>query len=162
MRKTLFAILATAVVGVSNAATLYTNGPTITHVGQGLGGLDVSMCGLDPNTAGSTVKQFDLALDYFRIADDFTMTQAFTLDQVVMQAYESQATGAASWNVREIKAGEQYARKHLLFARDGNAFALEIATGSVKQLTDFRAGPAPRDSAQTGTACEWSWDAETA
>ena len=38
--------------------------------------------------------------------------------------------------------------KHLLFARDGNAFALELATGSVKQLTDFRAGPAPRDSAR--------------
>jgi len=38
--------------------------------------------------------------------------------------------------------------KQLLFARDGNAFALELATGSTKQLTDFRTGPAPRDSAR--------------
>lgn len=38
--------------------------------------------------------------------------------------------------------------KQLLFARDGNAFVLELATGAVKQLTDFRTGPAPRDSAR--------------
>ena len=36
----------------------------------------------------------------------------------------------------------------LLFMRDGNAFALELTTGSVRQLTDLRAGPAPRDSAR--------------
>jgi len=38
--------------------------------------------------------------------------------------------------------------RHLLFLRDGNAFALELATGAVRQLTDVRAGTAPRDSAQ--------------
>jgi dipeptidyl aminopeptidase/acylaminoacyl peptidase len=38
--------------------------------------------------------------------------------------------------------------RHLLFVRDGNAFALELATGAVKQLTDIRTGPAPRDSAR--------------
>ncbi len=38
--------------------------------------------------------------------------------------------------------------KQLLFARDGNAFVLELSTGSIKQLTDFRTGPAPRDSAR--------------
>ncbi|MBL0172751.1 MAG: S9 family peptidase [Gemmatimonadaceae bacterium] len=36
----------------------------------------------------------------------------------------------------------------LLFTRDGNAFALELATGLVRQLTDVRPGPAPRDSAR--------------
>ena len=36
----------------------------------------------------------------------------------------------------------------LLFARDGNAFLLEFATGLVRQLTDVRPGPAPRDSAR--------------
>lgn len=37
--------------------------------------------------------------------------------------------------------------RHLLFTREGNAFALELATGAVRQLTDVRAGVAPRDSA---------------
>jgi dipeptidyl aminopeptidase/acylaminoacyl peptidase len=36
--------------------------------------------------------------------------------------------------------------RHLLFSRDGNAWAFEIATGTVQQLTDVRTGPAPRDS----------------
>jgi dipeptidyl aminopeptidase/acylaminoacyl peptidase len=35
----------------------------------------------------------------------------------------------------------------LLFLRGGNAFVLELATGAVRQLTDLRPGPAPRDSA---------------
>ncbi|WP_353265514.1 DPP IV N-terminal domain-containing protein, partial [Gemmatimonas sp.] len=38
--------------------------------------------------------------------------------------------------------------QHLLFVRDGNAYALELATGAVRQLTDIRSGPAPRDSAR--------------
>ncbi len=38
--------------------------------------------------------------------------------------------------------------RHLLFLRDGNAFALELNSGGVRQLTDLRAGPAPRDSAR--------------
>lgn len=38
--------------------------------------------------------------------------------------------------------------RHLLFVRDGNAYALELATGAVRQLTDVRSGPAPRDSAR--------------
>jgi dipeptidyl aminopeptidase/acylaminoacyl peptidase len=38
--------------------------------------------------------------------------------------------------------------KQLLFTRDGNAFAMELGTGFVKQLTDVRTGPAPRDSAR--------------
>jgi dipeptidyl aminopeptidase/acylaminoacyl peptidase len=36
----------------------------------------------------------------------------------------------------------------LLFARDNNAFVMTLATGAVRQLTDVRAGPAPRDSAR--------------
>jgi len=35
--------------------------------------------------------------------------------------------------------------KSLLFTRDGNAFVHEFATGLVKQLTDVRPGPAPRE-----------------
>jgi dipeptidyl aminopeptidase/acylaminoacyl peptidase len=35
----------------------------------------------------------------------------------------------------------------LLFLRGGQAYTLELATGAVRQLTDLRAGPAPRDSA---------------
>ncbi len=38
--------------------------------------------------------------------------------------------------------------QHLLFVRDGNAYAMELATGAVRQLTDIRSGPAPRDSAR--------------
>lgn len=38
--------------------------------------------------------------------------------------------------------------RHLLFSRNSNAYSLELATGAVKQLTDIRTGPAPRDSAQ--------------
>ena len=36
--------------------------------------------------------------------------------------------------------------QHLLFLRDGNAFAMELSSGAVRQLTDVRSGPAPRDS----------------
>ena len=36
----------------------------------------------------------------------------------------------------------------LLFTRDNNAFAMTLATGAVRQLTDIRTGPAPRDSAR--------------
>ena len=37
--------------------------------------------------------------------------------------------------------------RHLLFARDGNVFALELSTGATRQLTDVRTGAPPRDSA---------------
>lgn len=52
----------------------------------------------------------------------------------------------------ETVAAESDARfsvdeRHLLFTREGNAFALELATGALRQLTDVRTGPAPRDSA---------------
>jgi dipeptidyl aminopeptidase/acylaminoacyl peptidase len=52
----------------------------------------------------------------------------------------------------ETVAGESDPRfsadeRHLLFLREGNAYALELATGGVRQLTDIRAGTAPRDSA---------------
>jgi dipeptidyl aminopeptidase/acylaminoacyl peptidase len=36
--------------------------------------------------------------------------------------------------------------RHLLYSRDGNAYSLELATGAIRQLTDIRTGPAPRDS----------------
>ena len=36
--------------------------------------------------------------------------------------------------------------RSLLFARDGNVFVMELASGMVRQLTDIRSGPAPRDS----------------
>jgi carbon starvation protein len=35
----------------------------------------------------------------------------------------------------------------IIFSRDGQAFALELAGGAVRQLTDVRPGPAPRDAA---------------
>lgn len=38
--------------------------------------------------------------------------------------------------------------RSVLFSRDGNAFVLELATGFIRQLTDVRPGPAPRDSAR--------------
>ncbi len=38
--------------------------------------------------------------------------------------------------------------RSLLFVRDGNAYALELSNGATTQLTDLRAGPAPRDSAR--------------
>lgn len=38
--------------------------------------------------------------------------------------------------------------QHLLFMRESNAYALELRSGSVRQLTDVRTGPAPRDSAR--------------
>ncbi len=39
--------------------------------------------------------------------------------------------------------------RHVLFMRESNAYALEIATGAVRQLTDVRTGTAPRDSARS-------------
>jgi hypothetical protein len=53
----------------------------------------------------------------------------------------------------ETVAGEADPRfsadeRHLLFLREGNAYALELATGATRQLTDVRAGTAPRDSAR--------------
>lgn len=36
--------------------------------------------------------------------------------------------------------------KHILFVRDNNAYAFEIATGLTRQLTDLRSGTAPRDA----------------
>jgi len=36
----------------------------------------------------------------------------------------------------------------LLFVRENNAYLMTLATGAVRQLTDVRAGPAPRDSAR--------------
>jgi dipeptidyl aminopeptidase/acylaminoacyl peptidase len=41
--------------------------------------------------------------------------------------------------------------KQLLFTRDNNAFALTLADGSMRQLTDIRSGPAPRDSSPATT-----------
>lgn len=38
--------------------------------------------------------------------------------------------------------------ERLLFVRDGQAYALQLATGAITQLTDIRTGPAPRDSAR--------------
>ncbi len=41
--------------------------------------------------------------------------------------------------------------RHLLFMRENNAYALELSSGAVKQLTDVRTGQPPRDSSrQTG------------
>lgn len=37
--------------------------------------------------------------------------------------------------------------KSLIFTRDGNAFVMDISTGELRQLTDVRSGPAPRDAA---------------
>ena len=38
--------------------------------------------------------------------------------------------------------------QQLLFTRDNNAYAFDLASGAVRQLTDVRSGPAPRDSAR--------------
>ncbi len=38
--------------------------------------------------------------------------------------------------------------RHLLFMRENNAYALELSSGSIRQLTDVRTGTAPRDSAR--------------
>lgn len=38
--------------------------------------------------------------------------------------------------------------RHLLFMRESNAYALELSSGAVRQLTDVRTGAAPRDSAR--------------
>ncbi len=36
--------------------------------------------------------------------------------------------------------------RQLLFTRENNAYALTLASGAIRQLTDIRSGPAPRDS----------------
>ncbi len=41
--------------------------------------------------------------------------------------------------------------KGLVFVRDGNAYALDLATGDLKQLTDVRDGPAPREDVARAT-----------
>ncbi len=39
-------------------------------------------------------------------------------------------------------------QRNLLFMRESNAYALELSSGAVRQLTDVRTGAAPRDSAR--------------
>ena len=36
--------------------------------------------------------------------------------------------------------------RSLIFQRDGNAYVVDLATGDLRQLTDIRNGPAPRDA----------------
>lgn len=38
--------------------------------------------------------------------------------------------------------------RSLLFQRDGNAYAFDLSSGAITQLSDVRVGPAPRDSAR--------------
>lgn len=38
--------------------------------------------------------------------------------------------------------------RSLIFTRDGNAFAIDLGSGDLRQLTDIRSGPAPRDAAR--------------
>ncbi len=61
-------------------------------------------------------------------------------------------TGQAR-RLTETVAGESDPRfsaseEHLLFMRESNAYALQLATGTVKQLTDVRTGQPARDSAR--------------
>ncbi len=69
--------------------------------------------------------------------------------------FETRANGrnATMRQLTETVAAESDPRfsadgRHVLFLRDGNAFAIELAAGSLRQLTDVRSGPAPRDSAR--------------
>jgi dipeptidyl aminopeptidase/acylaminoacyl peptidase len=41
--------------------------------------------------------------------------------------------------------------KGLVFVRDGNAYVLDVASGDLRQLTDVRDGPAPREDAARAT-----------
>lgn len=67
MIRSMLVVAAFAAVAGANAQLLYSNGPMVTHPGQGANGAEVSMASLVPNTAGVNV-----TANVWR-ADDFTV-----------------------------------------------------------------------------------------
>jgi MYXO-CTERM domain-containing protein len=91
--------LIAATSGLASAGgILWDNGPMVTHPGAGSGGADVSMASVDPNAAGSNVRNIAPGQN-FRIADDFNVgAGGWTVNSVVAFGYETGATGAPTWS----------------------------------------------------------------
>ncbi len=107
MKKCVFAVAGLALVAAPAIGQLYSNGPMITHPGQGFGGADVSMCSINPNVAGSNARWFaDSPFEYYRVADDFTVppNQNWTVTSIVVHAYETgSAPGSPGWTHAELR-----------------------------------------------------------
>jgi hypothetical protein len=93
MRKA-HALFLTAAVVLSvccaNAGVIYSNGPLVTHPGQGAGGADASalQSSLGMNTYGFGAQ----SSSGFRLADDFTVPAGgWTIDSVTLYAYQTGA-----------------------------------------------------------------------
>jgi dipeptidyl aminopeptidase/acylaminoacyl peptidase len=98
---------------------------------------DAQMDSVAPLLAGGPVTRDGLRRAVSARGDIFLVdTRRATVRQVTQ-------TAAIEGDVR-FTADE----RSVLFSRDGNAFVLELATGFIRQLTDVRPGPAPRDSAR--------------
>ncbi|MCK9203314.1 MAG: carboxypeptidase regulatory-like domain-containing protein, partial [Bacteroidales bacterium] len=67
---------------------LYENGPFVTDPGAGVGGADVSLVASTENTLGSNMN-FTLG---YRIADDFTVTEDWTVDSILFYGYQTNST----------------------------------------------------------------------
>lgn len=84
MTRSMLVVAALAVVAGANAQLLYSNGPLVTHPGQGAGGADVSMASLVPNTGGSNV-----TAAVWR-ADDFTVGgPGWVVNRIDTYAYDT-------------------------------------------------------------------------
>ncbi len=98
---------------------------------------DVQMDSMAPLLAGGPLSRDGLRRAVSARGDLFLVdTKKFTTRQLTQTAA---AESDPRFSVDE---------KSLVFLRDGNAYALDLSTGFVKQLTDVRSGPAPRDSAR--------------
>lgn len=99
------------VLGVATCAStawaqvLYDNGPVVTHPGMGAGGADVSMCSINPNSAGSNMLQTTDPL-YFRVADDWVVPagQTWKVSQLRLWGYATNAPpGFPGWTFYSLK-----------------------------------------------------------
>lgn len=92
-----------SVVTTPDILLLLDNGTMVTHPGAGAAGADVSMASLDSNIAGSAALLVDPTLDYYRIADDFTVPAAgWAVETVVTYAYES-FQASPGWTAFELR-----------------------------------------------------------
>jgi hypothetical protein len=75
---------------------LHDNGPIITHPGAGAGGLDVSMCSLNPNSSGSNMLLQGVN-PYYRVADDWVVPagEEWSVTDLKLQGY---VTGGVAGN----------------------------------------------------------------
>ena len=76
-----------------NRGMLYDNGPFVTNPGGGVGGADVSLVE-SPNTSYGSNCNFAAG---YRVADDFTVPENWTVDSLVFFGYQTNSTLASTF-----------------------------------------------------------------